>query len=217
MAVRAETSIQILHQKTTCNFQRDIPAVRRAFRSRHAVILKKFISKDLCIQIQREIAEGNFYRKRHKEIAIEICMRENRTTSLLNFLLNDPRLFRFIEAVTDCPRVLCFSGRLFSFVPGKGHYDSWHDDINKVRLIGLSINFSRRPYEGGVFQLRDKKTHRLYFQYANHGLGDAILFDIKPFLQHQVTEVTGDHPRTVYAGWFQRKPSYLALLKRQMK
>lgn len=70
------------------------------------------------------------------------------------------------------------------------------------RLIGMSINLGSRKYAGGVFQLREHDSKRIIFEIANTGWGDAILFRISSRLDHQVTAVTGNEPRTAFAGWF---------------
>jgi hypothetical protein len=88
-------------------------------------------------------------------------------------------------------------------LPNSGHYDSWHDDDIKNRLVGISINLSPLQFCGGVFQIREQGSKRLIMQIANTGLGDAILFRISGDLEHQVTEITGNQPKTAFAGWFQ--------------
>ena len=51
--------------------------------------------------------------------------------------------------------------------------------------------------------MRKQGSKRLLVQIANTGLGDAMLFRISGNLEHRVTEVTGDQPKTAFAGWFQ--------------
>jgi len=37
-------------------------------------------------------------------------------------------------------------------------HDDWHNDCCDSRLIGVSVNLSPEPYNGGVFQLREAAT-----------------------------------------------------------
>jgi hypothetical protein len=66
----------------------------------------------------------------------------------------------------------------------------------------MSVNLSLRGYEGGIFQLREWSSKRILAEIANTGWGDATLFRISAELEHQVTEVTGEQPKTAFAGWF---------------
>jgi hypothetical protein len=83
-----------------------------------------------------------------------------------------------------------------------GHTDDWHDDTSDGRLLAMSINLSPRGYQGGVFQMRESKSHWTLMEIANTGLGDALLFRVSSDLQHRVTEVQTGEPRTAFAGWF---------------
>ena len=77
----------------------------------------------------------------------------------------------------------------------------------------MSVNLSGQPYGGGVFQLRRTADERLLGEVHNLGLGDAILFRLSPQLQHRVTDVTGEHPKTAFAGWFRPDTSYREALR----
>jgi hypothetical protein len=104
-------------------------------------------------------------------------------------------------------------------IPALGHYDSWHDDDFQNRLIGMSINLSPIGYEGGLFQMRKRKSDDILAQIANTGFGDALIFRISGDLEHRVAGVEGTEPKTAFAGWFQPDlPEYLGdLLERAKK
>lgn len=187
--------------------------LKKTMERTHCVRLPQFLEPQLLSPIQRHISHASFYKKRDKGIALEACMKDNSILRSLIFLMNDFRLFRCIQTITDCPTIQCFSGRVYAFVPGQGHYDSWHNDLNGRRLIGVSINLSPTIFQGGVFQIRDKNSKKIYYEAANTGPGDALLFRISPHLQHQVTTVHATAIRYAFAGWFQSKPSYLTMLK----
>jgi hypothetical protein len=84
------------------------------------------------------------------------------------------------------------------------HSDSWHNDVDadEGRLVGMSINLGEEPYEGGVFRMRYRETQEVFAEIPNTVPGDATLFHISRELQHMVTAVTGEAPKTAFAGWF---------------
>ena len=102
---------------------------------------------------------------------------------------------------------------MLRMVPGAGHEDVWHDDMNGVRMLTLSINLGRTPFRGGALQLRERGSGRVIFEVSNSGPGDAILFALSDVLEHRVAHVEGDVPKTSLAGWFQREPSGATWLK----
>ena len=128
-------------------------------------------------------------------------MQTNACLGLLQFLVNDPELYRLIEDVSECRPIRMFLGRVYRRLPGR-HFDSWHGDLKNERQVGMSINLSTAPYEGGVFELREAETERPLASIANAGCGDAHLFRIAPTLEHRVTGIRGVHSKTAFAGWF---------------
>jgi Rps23 Pro-64 3,4-dihydroxylase Tpa1-like proline 4-hydroxylase len=145
-------------------------------------------------------------------VEIEGTLVEPAVVDLFRFILNDPQLFAIVDSLTGCGPIGCFTGRVYrrraSTRPGEQYYP-WHNDIADDRMIGLSINLGREPFRGGVLQVRDAVTHAPIVEIANTVFGDAVLFRISDALEHQVTPVEGRVMRTVMAGWFRARPSYL--------
>ena len=158
--------------------------------------------------LAREVERGTFYEREHEGIATESCLKPNRAFDLLHFLVNNRRVFDFVEAVTGCERIGSFNGRIFRLAAGLGHYDSWHDDIDGNRLVALSLNLSPQPYRGGILQLRRKEDEASRLDIPNPRFGDAVLFCLSDELEHRVTNVEGPVPRTTFAGWFRKQPTY---------
>ena len=83
----------------------------------------------------------------------------------------------------------------------------WHDDMNdRARKLAIVINLSGRPFQGGQFQLRRKGADGLLLAFDHVEPGSALLFAVRPELEHRVLPVTGTNPRRVYAGWFLDRP-----------
>lgn len=183
---------------------RDTHAVSRlrdAFSECQAAVLPALIEPALLARIHADIARATFREAAHGAIATELQMEANACLGLLQFLVNDPQLYRLIEDISGCRPLRMFLGRVYRRLPGR-HFDSWHGDLKEARQVGMSVNLSTDRYDGGVFELRESDTERPLASIANTGLGDAHVFRIAPALEHRVTGVLGVHPKTAFAGWF---------------
>jgi hypothetical protein len=188
-----------------------ISRTREAFARQHLVRIRSFLAPDLLDDIARVIEGAEFQRRIHPDMddALDVSLEDPGIRWRLIFLMNDPQLFSLIRELTGCHEIGFFFPVVYKIVPGQGHFDRWHDDAGSGnRLIGISINLSREPFEGGVLQIRRKRTEVIIHSEHNTGFGDAMLFRIGDRLEHFVTEVTGAVPRIALAGWFQRKPDY---------
>lgn len=188
--------------------------LRRQFDRLHCILLPSLLEPGLLHVVQRQIDAATFNQKIHEGIGTEICMAENQAIHTLLFLANDPQLFQLIRQITGCGPIGCFTGRVYRMVPGSQHYDSWHSDMIDHRMIGMSINLSRKIYSGGIFQIRNRDSLQIIHETANTGFGDGIIFRLSPHLQHRITEVGGSVPTTAFAGWFQSEPDFHAVLRR---
>lgn len=185
---------------------------QQQFKKRHFLKIPGFISGKLCRDLVKQIETADFYKKTHKNIAVDLCMRENPALRKLQFLMNDPELFARIEALTDCSSIGCFTGRVYKMERGTNH-DHWHNDLTQSRLVALSLNLSPRQYEGGNLWMREEKKGGRQWEVPNHGLGDALIFRLRHDLMHKVGNVEGVDPKTAYAGWFRGKPHFLSLVR----
>jgi hypothetical protein len=138
----------------------------------------------------------------HEGIAEEHITEDKLALNALHFLFNLPKFRLVIEEITGCAPLQRFGGRIYRMNPTFGHFDGWHDDAKGPRLVGMSLNLSRREFQGGQFLLREIKSKRMLAEIANTGLGDAIIFRISKDLQHRVNEIVGKEPKTAFAGWF---------------
>lgn len=196
----------------------DEHAVQRlsaTFAAQHVVALPSFLGGDLLGIVDAHLDAASFETRVEKGREIEETINDPFLGQLFTFVLNDPALFSAIDRITGCGPIGCFTGRIYrrraSRWSGDRHYP-WHNDVAESRMIGLSINLGREPYAGGVLQLRHADTELPIGEIANTGHGDAMLFRVSEALEHQVTPVEGEVPRTAMAGWFRRVPSYMDLL-----
>lgn len=178
------------------------------FRERQCVGLPGLLSPELSSLVLERLTTARFSPLEHDGIGSELCMEDNALLAALHLACNDGPFLRLVESIASCAPLGAFGGRVYRMVPGAGHSDSWHDDLRENRQIGMSVNLSSGPYEGGLFQLRNRNTRRMLCEVHNIGLGDAIVFRLAPSLEHQVTPVLGGVPKTAFAGWFRPGPGY---------
>lgn len=191
----------------------DLARARWQFEHENYVRLPQFLEAGFLELVQRSVERASFAIKVHKGIGVEACMSDNVTLSLLHFPLNCPKFFRFIEQMTGCGRIGCFTGRVYRIIPGCGHYDSWHSDMIEHRMVAMSINLSARIYAGGMLQMRERETQAVVSEVSNVGLGDAIVFRLSDDLEHRITDVEGTAAKTAFAGWFKSEPDFVSILK----
>jgi len=185
----------------------DIERCRIEFDEKHCVLLPKLLEPPLLDFLLERLEQGLWQDRVHEDIGNEVVLEDASAGGLLHFVANAPAFLKIVEEITGCGPLTQFEGRIYRFVPNSGHYDSWHNDNGNGRLVAMSLNLSLRGYEGGVFQLREWSSKRMLAEIANTGWGDATLFRISGELEHQVTEVTGEQPKTAFAGWFKSEDS----------
>ena len=185
-----------------------------AYRRFSCVRFPDFFHSSFLARLSPYLEADEFYaREDHEGIGTELCMPVNAAYQLLHFAVNDPVLFRLIESITGARPIRCFQGRVYRMTSEGGHGDTWHSDVVDTRLVGMSVNLGREPFEGGVFRLRESASQRVITELPNPRLGDAILFRIGEDLQHHVTPVQGPVPKTAFAGWFKSEPDFFQALK----
>lgn len=191
---------------------------KEEFARNHSVVLPHFLGADILQYLEQRLAIAHFdvrsdYSKSGREFAREHAVKgQDISVHFLVMLLNNTQLFQALQALTGCPAISNFQGRIYRMEANSGHYDSWHGDNDNGRLLGISINLGRGRYTGGMFQLREIGSQRLCCEIAHAEPGNAHLFRIDPELEHRVTAIEGTMTRLVAAGWFQAGPTLPELL-----
>jgi hypothetical protein len=183
------------------------------FKRQNYILLPGFLEPRLLRFIQEKIHDGDFYERSHGGIGTELCLTKNIAHSLLYFLLNDSKLFQVFQSLTGCEPIGSFEGRVYRTVPSCGHHDEWHNDMSGHRLIAISINLSTDIFSGGMLQIRDYESKRVVQEVANIGFGNAVVFRLSHELQHRISDIEGNVPKTAFAGWFKSQPSFLSIFK----
>jgi SAM-dependent methyltransferase len=181
-----------------------LTALREAFENRNWVRLPNFVSGALLDRLRGYIGDARFLPPEFEGISTDLRMEEGKAAQLLLLLVNDPHLFELVRSITDCKRIGRFDGGLYRKLPGLEHEDAWHGEIFGHGMVAMTIDLSERSYGGGMLEIRDRYSHRVLDRVAAGEPGDALLLRFAPSLQHRITGVEGDFPRTVYAGRFMR-------------
>lgn len=171
------------------------------FRQRRCLRLSNWLEPRLAaraLELTRRLAfEPDSNSVGIREICDEAVLR-----GFLMLLTNREPLFAFLERLSGRVPIRSFEGSVYRLMPGSGQHLDWHDDCPGERLLALSLGLSEQPYEGGEFQIRRKDETELLAAEPRLLLGEALIFDIDPGLEHRVTPVEGEHCRAAFAGWF---------------
>jgi hypothetical protein len=187
-------------------------ALRSQFARRHCICLPELLDAGILGEIQQWIQQEGFVEAFY-DVGKDSVSSHPLVIATLHFLVNDPVFVQFVSAVTGQREITTMYGRVYRMMPGPGHKFGWHSDEGAGRVIGISVNLSREAFSGGVFELRDIESRRMLRRVHNTGYGSAFLFRISPRLEHRVTPVSGQIPKTSFAGWFYSGPSYHSVLK----
>ena len=190
----------------------ELTRLRDEFGRRHCLMIPGLFDTPLADEIADRIASSDFYRREHPGIGVEACMEVNATLAWLLLLVNDQRILEAVRSITRCGPIGHFDGRVYRLEPSTDHYDSWHDDLGDGRLVALSVNLGREPYEGGALEVRDRRTGATA-EVRSARTGDALLFELGEHIEHRVLPLTGRAARTVFAGWFKAGSSFLSVLR----
>jgi len=196
----------------------DLEELRAEFGRQSCVLLPQLIEPSLLEHLLRQVAMARlvmkFERDENEQFGKVLFVPQTEPVLFVfHLLMNNRKLFKAIEEITQCPPIGNFFGRLHSSVPGENHHIAWHGDNADHRLIGLTIGLSSAEYDGGVFQLRQKDSEEIICEVPRRPAGDAFVFQISPDLQHRLTVLEGRGPRTVGVGWFRSQPDFGAFAK----
>lgn len=191
--------------------------LRRQFDQHHFLRLEQFLAPSLLKEIQAEIRGGKFAKKVHKDIAVELCAKEGPALRILKFVCEDRPLFSWIQRLTGCEKIGCFTGRIYRMDNRGSHHDDWHNDMTEHRMVAMSVNLSEKVYKGGHLVLRRRGEPSTEVTIPNTEPGGALLFRLSSELEHRVLDVESEEPKTAFAGWFRSRPDFLSQVKNLRK
>jgi hypothetical protein len=127
-----------------------------------------------------------------------------------HLLLNQKNFIEFLEFVTGFP-IGCMCGSAYINDKSKKRGLLFHTDDDGNRYFLMSINISGEKYEGGMFTMRDAKTHKTLFQVDNSDSYGILLAPIRSDIEHEVADVTNDVKRIALVGFGLKQPVFKRL------
>jgi hypothetical protein len=187
----------------------ELSRLRSDFARQNFIRLPGFADARLIAQVQRKLRGGEYQDFYNAEgVDVRETPKDPAAGVFLWLILNDRRLFDFVEAVTGEAPIASLTGGVYRMRPRTKHHLGWHKDLDlSSRAAAMTINLSTKPVRGGVLQFRTAPGRRRLGEVPYTRAGDAVLFRIGQDLQHRSTAVEGAQPKTIYVCWFQRARS----------
>ncbi len=173
------------------------------FAEFQSIYIPDFLAPDLLALILQGIASAPFKPNTVDRLGNREIEESRNLGRALSFSLRRPALFEWLSAVTKCGKLVNIDGQLAQAIAGRNHALDWHDDqVETQRRLAITINLTETAYEGGLFELRRTNTHELLQTHRHEQLGGALIFAVKPELEHRISPIISGGPRRVFTGWF---------------
>jgi 2OG-Fe(II) oxygenase superfamily len=192
----------------------EVATCRAEYERSSMLVLPGLFDEAVCSAITEAISKASwshFAHDDHGDIGTEEVCDSELALSLLCFVICEPKFIAMIRQITGDDAITWFRGRIFRMNPSLGHHDSWHDDANGQRRVGMSVCLESVPCQGGGFELRKCATQEILGRVEKRNLGDATLFRIGDDLEHRVLPVNEGSVRIAYAGWFRADSADLGI------
>ncbi|MEO8374513.1 MAG: 2OG-Fe(II) oxygenase [Sphingomonas bacterium] len=177
--------------------------VAAAFSQHRAIACTHAIEPDLLASLMRLCREGHFEPNEVGGLGDREVESPQRAGRTLTHVLKRTDLMGWIELATGCGQLEAVEGRVVRARANNHDQLLWHDDLDDPqRRLAITINLSEHRYEGGLFELREKRTEKLLAAHHHLEPGTALIFDVGYDIEHRVLPVTSGGPRCVYTGWF---------------
>ena len=176
-------------------------AQRAAFKERHFARIGGFVEPGL-LDAMRPLVDAGDFRYNHYQnppYATELRLWPHAPLAkLLLFITSRRELYQAISELTD-REIRAVVGRCYK--RGPEHFDDWHGDNIRGRVVGFSLGLQPEAIIGGEFQMKNRKTG-VVSTFAPPSFGEVTIFDIDRSLRHRVCRTMSATPRIVWAGWF---------------
>jgi hypothetical protein len=211
VSLASEPVVQLLQDKVLFD-PANIPALRAEFAETGMVRLKDFLSPAVRKMLLRATEIASFCLKNETAKTGSVFgttwFVHETDPAIMSalFLFNRPELFQLVTDVTGITRPGNFLCRIHRTVPSPDQHIDWHDDKADGRILGLNVNLSREPFEGGLFQIKGPDG-RVRGEVHFSEPGEAFLFRIGNGWKHRLTPLQSG-VRTVAVGWFREGPDW---------
>jgi hypothetical protein len=180
----------------------ELTALREQFDKTTCVRLPGFLAPALLGDLWAMLGKSAFTPFRHDDIGMEEMAESGTLNAMLMLALNDPDLLAIIEAISGRGPLGLFEGRVYRIRPDAGHFDSWHADSERNRMVAISINLQRETVVTAPLQIRRPDSEEILFEVSNSTPGDAVLFAVDDVHVHRIEPMPEAGVRIACAGWF---------------
>jgi hypothetical protein len=193
----------------------ELARARAEFDQHRMLRLPGLLSAELVESVRRGIQQDGFeeppelaadapdavYRGAYQGGKVGQDLQPGETARLIAARTNDRVLLSFVETITASPPLQRCIGRVFRLFPMPDDLP-WHTDAEGGRLADLIINLSSPQHDGGLFQMRDAHTQKIFNEVEDGAFGDGLLIRISPHIEHHYKAITGTTPKVTFSGWF---------------
>lgn len=178
-------------------------AYRAAFEAVPALLFDDVFAAPLMARLLARAETANFVHHDVEHLGQREIANDGGVAAAFAVMLDRPSLLQWLEQVTGLRALRGVAGAYAQTRAGAGHALDWHDDRNDPRrALGVVVNLTSQPYEGGLFEMRRKGTAQPLLTHHHTKPGTVLIFAVRPDLEHRVTPLTAGGPRRVFAGWF---------------
>jgi hypothetical protein len=178
-------------------------AAAAEFSKHRAIACAGAIEPDLLATLMRFCRDGHFEPDEVAGLGHREVEKPQRAGGTISLALKRVVLIDWIERATGCGPLETVEGRVVRARANNHDQLLWHDDLDDPkRRLAITINLGEHAYEGGLFELREKRTEKLLASHLHLEPGTALIFDVAYDIEHRVLPVTSGGPRCVYTGWF---------------
>lgn len=192
--------------------QSEIENLQKSLQEYHYIQIENFLAPATLNSLEKIIQNGTWSRLEHKDLnAYEYTLKPINTAfyAKLSLLFLNKSFEQFLKDLLNTESsCFKFKARIFSLAAGDNRGISWHDDSKgKDRVLGISLNLSKRNFLGGHFKLRYKHNPEIEIDVPKSDYGSATFFNIIPDkIEHCVERVEGSEDRIVMLIWVYKSP-----------
>lgn len=174
------------------------------FAARHALVCADMLDPEMLCKLMALCDRAVFVSSPVDRLGHRAIEQPRVAGTAVTLALSRPPLFRWLERVTGCGRIVSVDGQIVQMTPQTGDELVWHDDLGSgdIRRLGVTIGLGTKAYEGGLFELRLKALTTSAVIFKHDQPGTALIFEVSERTEHRVGLLANGGPRRVFAGWF---------------
>ncbi len=182
---------------------------RTLFDVQSSLRLDGVFAPDLLAKLVSTAAAAPFIEDHVAKIGLREIEAQQRVGASINLILGRHGWLDWLEQATGQAPLRATTGRLVQTRANGTDGLTWHNDMDQPqRMLGLVLNLSDQPFEGGLFEMRRTGQDRPFHTVQHDRPGSILVFAVNREIEHRVTPVTAGGPRRVFAGWVMARPEH---------